>query len=106
MLKINDYRCVKTIIIVYFGFISMIFALGKYTTTIVNSFGKYMTMLYSIFLKPEKFSLYWKRFVEEVIQLGVKSLFIVVLMSGFMGAVLVIQTASVIESAWIPDYTV
>ena len=58
------------------------------------------------FLKPEKFSIYWKRFVDEVIQLGLKSLFIVILMSGFMGAVLVIQTASVIESAWIPDYTV
>ena len=95
MLKINDYRCVKTIIIVYFGFISMI-----------PTFGKYMTMLYSIFLKPEKFSIYWRRFVDEVIQLGLKSLFIVILMSGFMGAVLVIQTASVIESAWIPDYTV
>ena len=63
-------------------------------------------MLYFIFLKPEKFSVYWKRFVDEVVQLGVKSLFIVSLMSAFMGAVLVIQTASAIESAWIPDYTV
>ena len=27
-------------------------------------------------------------------------------MSAFMGAVLVIQTATAIESAWIPDYTV
>ena len=72
----------------------------------IPAFGKYMNMLYSIFLKPEKFSIYWKRFVDEVIQLGLKSLFIVILMSGFMGAVLVIQTASVIESAWIPDYTV
>lgn len=72
----------------------------------IQAFGKYMVMLYSIFLKPEKFSIYWKRFVDEIIQLGLKSLFIVILMSGFMGAVLVIQTASVIESAWIPDYTV
>ena len=74
MLKINDYRCVKTIIIVYFGFISMI-----------PTFGKYMTMLYSIFLKPEKFSIYWKRFVDEVIQLGLKSLFIVILDVWFYG---------------------
>ena len=72
----------------------------------IKSFGKYAIMLYNIFLKPEKFSVYWKRFVDEVIQLGVKSLFIVSLMSAFMGAVLVIQTATVIESAWIPDYTV
>ena len=63
-------------------------------------------MLYYIFLKPEKFTIYWKRFADEVIQLGVKSLFIVSLMSAFMGAVLVIQTATAIDSAWIPDYTV
>ena len=72
----------------------------------IKSFGKYVLMLYYIILKPEKFSVYWKRFLDEVIQLGVKSLFIVSLMSAFMGAVLVIQTATAIESAWIPDYTV
>ena len=46
--------------------------------SMIPAFGKYMTMLYSIFLKPEKFSIYWKRFVDEVIQLGLKSLFIVI----------------------------
>ena len=45
------------------------------------------------------------RFIEEIIQLGIKSIFIVVLMSAFMGAVIVIQTATAIDSAWIPDYT-
>ena len=98
MFKINDYVCVFTIIIVYFGWYTI--------SPMIKSFGKYVMMLYNIFLKPEKFSVYWKRFVGEVIQLGVKSLFIVSLMSAFMGAVLVIQTATVIESAWIPDYTV
>ena len=72
----------------------------------IRNLGKYMFMLYQIFLKPEKFSVYWRRFLDEVVQLGVKSLFIVSLMSAFMGAVLVIQTATAIESAWIPDYTV
>ena len=72
----------------------------------IRNLGKYMFMLYHIFFKPEKFSVYWRRFLDEVIQLGVKSLFIVSLMSAFMGAVLVIQTATAIESAWIPDYTV
>jgi len=72
----------------------------------IRSLGKYVLMLYHIFFRPEKFSVYWRRFLDEVIQLGVKSLFIVTLMSAFMGAVLVIQTATAIESAWIPDYTV
>jgi phospholipid/cholesterol/gamma-HCH transport system permease protein len=68
--------------------------------------GRYTTMLSYLFAKPERVSTYWKRLMDEIIQLGVKSLFMVVLMSAFMGAVLVIQTASAIESAWIPDYTV
>ena len=63
-------------------------------------------MLSFLFAKPERVSTYWKRLIDEIIQLGVKSLFMVVLMSAFMGAVLVIQTASAIESVWIPDYTV
>ena len=71
-----------------------------------RSLGRYVLMLCHIFFRPEKFSVYWRRFLDEVIQLGVKSLFIVTLMSAFMGAVLVIQTATAIESAWIPDYTV
>jgi len=63
-------------------------------------------MILAIFSKPEKFSIYWRRFTEEIIQLGVKSIFIVILMSAFMGAVIVIQTATAITSAWIPEYTV
>ena len=72
----------------------------------INNFGKYILMLYNIFQKPEKFGVYFKRLLDEIIQLGIKSLFIVSIMSAFMGAVLVIQTATAIESAWIPDYTV
>ena len=72
----------------------------------IKNFGKYILMLYYIFHKPEKFGVYFKRLSHEVIELGVKSLFIVSIMSAFMGAVLVIQTATAIESAWIPDYTV
>ena len=63
-------------------------------------------MILAIFSKPEKFSIYWRRFIDEILQLGVKSIFIVILMSAFMGAVIVIQTATAITSAWIPEYTV
>jgi len=71
-----------------------------------SSLGRYTLMILAIFSKPEKFSIYWRRFTDEIIQLGVKSIFIVILMSAFMGAVIVIQTAAAITSAWIPEYTV
>jgi len=63
-------------------------------------------MLGQMFSKPEKFIVYWGRFMEEIIQLCVKSVGIVVLMSAFMGMVIVIQTASAIDSPLIPWYTV
>lgn len=59
-----------------------------------------------MFSKPEKFSVYWTRTMDEIVQLGVKSIGIVVLMSAFMGMVIVIQTATAIESPFIPPFTV
>jgi len=68
--------------------------------------GRYTLMLFGLFAKPEKVGIYWNRLMEEIVQLGVKSLGIVVLMSAFMGSVIVIQTAAAIDSPLIPDYTV
>ncbi len=68
--------------------------------------GRYTLMLFSLFSRPEKISVYWNRMMDEIVQLGVKSLGIVILMSAFMGSVIVIQSASAIDSAWIPEYTV
>ncbi|MFT5600615.1 MAG: phospholipid/cholesterol/gamma-HCH transport system permease protein [Flavobacteriales bacterium] len=65
-----------------------------------------MMMLGQLFSKPEKISVYWSRMLEEMIQLGIKSIGIVILMSAFMGMVIVIQTATAIDSPLIPDYTV
>jgi phospholipid/cholesterol/gamma-HCH transport system permease protein len=63
-------------------------------------------LMFQVFNKPEKYRVFFKRTIDEVMQLGVNSLGIVILMSAFMGAVIVIQTASAIDSAWIPDFTV
>jgi phospholipid/cholesterol/gamma-HCH transport system permease protein len=63
-------------------------------------------MLGQMFSKPEKFSVYWSRLMEEIVQLGIKSIGIVILMSAFMGMVIVIQTATAIDSPLIPAYTV
>ncbi len=63
-------------------------------------------LMVSMFSKPEKFSVYWNRTLDEIIQLGIKSLGLVVIMSFFMGSVLVIQTATAIDSPLLPRYTV
>lgn len=68
--------------------------------------GKYFILMTSMFTRPEKLSVYWNRTLDEIIQLGIKSLGLVVVMSFFMGSVLVIQTATAIDSPLIPRYTV
>ena len=57
-----------------------------------------------VFSRPEKSSIYVNQMFIEMNSLGVGSLGIIAIISVFMGAVITIQTASNIESAWIPDY--
>ncbi|HEY0978620.1 MAG TPA: ABC transporter permease [Flavobacteriales bacterium] len=68
--------------------------------------GRYFQLLGEVFSKPERFGIYWKRTIEEVDLLGVKSLGIVALLSVFMGAVITIQTKTNIDSPLIPLYVV
>jgi phospholipid/cholesterol/gamma-HCH transport system permease protein len=68
--------------------------------------GRYFLLLQETFSRPERLSLYWKRTIEEMDLLGVKSVGIVGLLSVFMGAVITIQTSANITSAWIPTYLV
>jgi phospholipid/cholesterol/gamma-HCH transport system permease protein len=70
------------------------------------NFGRYFLFLNRTFSRPEKFSIYRKRIVEEIYSLGVGSLGIVAIISVFMGAVITIQSAFNFESPLIPLYAV
>lgn len=63
-------------------------------------------MLKSAFSKPEKFSIYRRQILFEVDKIGVQSLGIVSLLSIFMGAIITIQTAYNIDSAFVPLFTI
>lgn len=68
--------------------------------------GRYFLLLGEVFSKPERFSIYWKRTLEEMDLLGVRSLGIVALLSVFMGAVITIQTKTNIDSPLIQAWVV
>jgi phospholipid/cholesterol/gamma-HCH transport system permease protein len=74
--------------------------------SIILHIGRYFLLLRDTFGRPERLGLYWRRTLEEMDLLGVKSLGIVALLSVFMGAVITIQTSTNIDSAWIPSYVV
>lgn len=73
---------------------------------ILTIIGEYTLLLSRLFSKPEKMKVYWKQLVFELDKIGVQSLGIVALLSIFMGGVITLQTASNIDSAWIPTYTI
>ncbi len=68
--------------------------------------GKYFIFLGAMFSQREKMLVYWKRFLEECVNIGVKSVFIVTIVSTFIGAVSCIQTAYNLVSPLIPVSTV
>lgn len=63
-------------------------------------------MLGWVLRKPRKLTIFWKMFMEEVQYIGINSIPIVALMSTFIGAVISLQTASNMDSPFLPDYTV
>ncbi|GAB5419345.1 MAG: ABC transporter permease [Crocinitomicaceae bacterium] len=73
---------------------------------ILKNIGNYMQMLWIVFSRPEKWSVFRRRMVEEVQRIGVDSIPIVGLMSVFMGGVIALQTASNMDSPLLPEYTI
>ena len=72
----------------------------------MRSIGKYFIFLSSFFVNREKFSVYWKRTIDECELIGINSIFIVAIVSTFIGAVTCIQTAFNLVSPLIPPYII
>jgi phospholipid/cholesterol/gamma-HCH transport system permease protein len=71
-----------------------------------TNIGKYLLMMSVVFSKPEKGAIFRRRLFDEIEFIGINSIFIVALMSTFMGGVIALQTASNMTSPFLPDYTV
>ena len=69
----------------------------------MKSIGAYLIFLGELFKRMESFKTYFKLTVDECVKVGVNSLFIVTIISLFMGAVTTIQTAYNLVSPFIPD---
>lgn len=64
--------------------------------------GEYYILMKRVFQKPEKGKIFWKQYAVEAEKLMLDSIPIVSLISVFIGAVIVIQTANNMESPFIP----
>ena len=57
-----------------------------------------------VFSHPERLSIYYRRTIFEMEALGFNSIVLTAIISAFIGAVVVLQMAITLESAFIPDF--
>ncbi|MFZ9504332.1 MAG: MlaE family ABC transporter permease [Cyclobacteriaceae bacterium] len=72
----------------------------------MREFGKYVLFLGSLLVRREKFKTYYQLILEESIQIGVKSTFLFILVSTFMGAVTTVQTSFNLVSPFVPRFVI
>jgi phospholipid/cholesterol/gamma-HCH transport system permease protein len=73
---------------------------------IFREIGEYVQMILKVLRKPDRGNIFRKQVLDEFFYLGVDSIGIVSIISVFIGAVLVMQTAYNIDSPLIPRYTI
>jgi ABC-type transport system involved in resistance to organic solvents, permease component len=68
----------------------------------IKLIGEYSLLMGRVFRRPEKWGVFWRYFFLELDKLCVKSIPLIMIISLAVGAVLVIQTATNMESPFIP----
>lgn len=71
-----------------------------------TEFGRFLLMIRGMFSRPENGKMYWKEFMHQCSEIGIGSLWIVIIISVFMGAVSALQTAYQLVSPFIPLSTI
>ncbi len=73
---------------------------------VFSQLGEYLLLMHQVFKRPEKFRIFHQQTVKEVESIGLESLWIVSIISVFMGAVATIQMAFNIDTPLIPKFTI
>jgi phospholipid/cholesterol/gamma-HCH transport system permease protein len=69
-------------------------------------FGTFVLFIYSMLVRKERFGVLWSRTMEEAMLIGVNSVFIVSIVSAFIGAVTCVQIAYNLTNPLIPQSTI
>ncbi|MGF1534792.1 MAG: MlaE family ABC transporter permease [Bernardetiaceae bacterium] len=68
----------------------------------MEQLGKYFIFLGKMFRRRESFKVYWRLLMDECILIGIDSVYIVALVSSFIGAVTTVQTAYKFSIPYLP----
>lgn len=70
----------------------------------IRDFGRFIAWMPEIFSKPENHVMYYKETIRQMYDIGIGSLSIVFIISGFIGAVTAIQFSYQLTGTMIPSY--
>ncbi len=74
--------------------------------TALKTFGDYCLFIWRVFSVPDKWKVFFKRYIDEINKLGIDSIPLVVIISIFIGAVCTIQMELNVSSPLMPRYSV
>ena len=72
----------------------------------LENVGKYVELMKRVMAPPDRIREFFKEFSKEVYKLGVNSIWLVMIISFFIGAVIVMQIAINVASPLLPRFTV
>ena len=108
VMKNNEYRnknlYLTLCILLFFGYFCIEIEEKMFIYNWLYTFGKYLLLMGRVFSRPERMRMFFKKYVKEMLALGVDSIGIVLLISFFIGAVICIQMKINIESPWMPRW--
>ncbi len=67
--------------------------------------GQYALLMQKVFVKPDRWRMFWRQFPKELEKMGMESLPIVIIISVFIGAIMTIQTKLNTENPLLPTYS-
>ena len=72
----------------------------------LHSMGEYTMLMMKSITVPDRWSMFFKQLIKEIYKLGVDSLWIVIIISIFIGTVIAIQISLNISSPLLPQFTI
>lgn len=72
----------------------------------LQSLGRYVLLMQRAFARPQKGRLFWRNILQNVYSLGFSSIPLVLIISLFIGALLVLQIRLNIDSPWLPRFAI
>ncbi len=72
----------------------------------LSDVGQYTLLMKKVFTRPVRWSIFFKHLFREIIEMGLGSIWIVVIISFFIGSVITIQLAINMSSPFIPRFTI